>query len=84
MKRASLCLRPQSAEVVRLERSRLPRAIRKHISSQIGGLFRNTEGELGCLVDLEAEGLVCLNELALLQIGEDLLVGERAGVLDGL
>lgn len=69
---ASILVRAEGLEVVGLEVGRLPRARGEHVSRQVGLFLLDFEGELGALFDLEADNLLHLDQLALLQVGEDL------------
>ena len=74
----------EGLEVAGFEGCGLPGARGQHLGREIGGLLGDLEGELGALVDPEGDDLLRLDELALLQVGEDLGVGVRPRRLDRL
>lgn len=71
----------EGLEVVWLEVGRLPGARGDHVGGQVGLFFLDREGKLGSLFGLEANNLLHLDELALLEVGKSLGIA-GSGLLD--
>lgn len=74
MQSASVLHRAEGLEVVRLEVDSLPCARGKQVRRQVGLLLLDLQRELGTLANLEADDLLRLQKLALLQVDENLEV----------
>ena len=74
VERTSVLIGTKGLEVVWLESSGLPCARGEHVGRKIGLLLDHLEAELWTLGDLEADDLLHLDELALLEVGKNLRV----------
>ena len=84
VKRTGMLISAQSLEVIWLESRGLPCAGGEHVGCEIGLLLNHLKAEFWSLGDLEGDDLLHLDELTLLEVGEDLGVWVGLCVVDGL
>jgi hypothetical protein len=82
MQSTSVLLRTQSGKVIRLEVGSLPLARLEHLRCEIRVLDRHLLCVLVALGNDIADDFCDGNQLALLEVGEELVVRDRVGLLD--